>query len=117
MFWTNLSGLSGHLGTPGYREHYPLNYTWSKAMGIVGGTSPTTDSFGATLNPFNLASNYGTLPGDRRQIFNAVYSIGLPSPLLQSTPGGPITLNNRNFGISNYKTGHRIVEMMAKFYF
>ena len=50
-------------------------------MGIVGGTSPTTDSFGATLNPFNLRSNYGTLPGDRRQIFNAVYSISLPSPL------------------------------------
>jgi hypothetical protein len=56
-----------------------LNYNWSKAMGIVGGTSPTIDSFGATLNPFNLRDNYGTLPGDRRQIFNAVYSFTLPN--------------------------------------
>ena len=281
--YANYNGFQATWAHQGKGSTIQLNYTWSKAMGIVGGTSPTTDSFGATLNPFNLASNYGTLPGDRRQIFNAVYSIGLPSPLhgnkfasgavngwqisgitqlqsganltgnfggynfamnlngailpgtenvvnpgapngipinnqsilgtpdvqlnplvtcnpkanlgphqfingncfaaptvagqngptvlpalygpayfdsdlglfknfqvterarlqlraqaqnflnhplysfpntnnltlnfLQSTPGGPITLNNPNFGISNYKTGHRIVEMMAKFYF
>jgi hypothetical protein len=43
------------------------NYTWQKALGIV---LPTID-------PFNLASNYGVLPTDRRQLFNAAYSVNL----------------------------------------
>ena len=45
------------------------NYTWQKALGIVGPTN----------NPFNLASNYGILPSDRRQLFNAAYSVDLGS--------------------------------------
>jgi hypothetical protein len=43
------------------------NYTWQKALGIV---LPTID-------PFNLSSNYGNLPTDRRHLFNAAYSIDL----------------------------------------
>lgn len=46
-----------------------LNYTWSKALGIVGG------------NQLNLNQDYGAEPFDRRQIFNAAYSIQLPSPI------------------------------------
>jgi Carboxypeptidase regulatory-like domain len=41
------------------------NYTFQKAMGIV---NPTAD-------PFNIAHNYGVLPSDRRNLFNAAYSI------------------------------------------
>ncbi len=47
------------------------NYTWQKALGII---SPTVD-------PFNLSANYGALPTDRRNLFNAAYSINLPSGL------------------------------------
>jgi hypothetical protein len=43
------------------------NYTWQKALGIPN----------PTANPFNLASNYGILPSDRRNLFNAAYSIDL----------------------------------------
>jgi hypothetical protein len=43
------------------------NYTWQKALGIV---SPTVD-------PFNVAANYGVQPTDRRQLFNAAYSFNL----------------------------------------
>ena len=43
------------------------NYTWQKALGIP---NPTAD-------PFNLASNYGVLPSDRRNLFNVAYSIDL----------------------------------------
>ena len=46
-----------------------LNYTYGKAMGIVG-----------FYDQFNLADNYGVLPNNRTQIFNAAYSIQLPSP-------------------------------------
>lgn len=45
------------------------NYTWQKALGIV---KPTD-------NPFNVASNYGVQPTDRRQLFNAAYSVDLGS--------------------------------------
>lgn len=43
------------------------NYTLQKALGIV---LPTID-------PFNLAKNYGIEPTDRRHLFNAAYSIDL----------------------------------------
>jgi hypothetical protein len=43
------------------------NYTWQKAMGIV---SPTN-------NPFSLSANYGPQASDRRNLFNAAYSIDL----------------------------------------
>jgi len=46
-----------------------LNYTYGKAMGIVG-----------FYDQFNLADNYGVLPNNRTQLFNAAYSIQLPSP-------------------------------------
>ena len=36
---------------------------------------------------------------------------------VQATPGGVLTQTNSQFGITNYKQGHRIVEMVAKFYF
>ena len=47
------------------------NYTWQKALGIV---SPTVD-------PFNLTANYGVQPTDRRNLFNAAYSIDLGNRL------------------------------------
>jgi hypothetical protein len=41
------------------------NYTFQKAMGIVA----------PNIEPFNLSANYGALPADRRNLFNAAYSI------------------------------------------
>jgi len=46
-----------------------LNYTYSRAMGIVG-----------FMDQYNLANNYGVLSQNRPQIFNAAYHIDLPSP-------------------------------------
>ena len=43
------------------------NYTWQKSMGIV---SPTN-------NPFSLHANYGAQASDRRNLFNAAYSVDL----------------------------------------
>ena len=46
-----------------------LNYTYGKALGIVG------------ADQLNLSQDYGAEPFDRRQIFNAAYSIELPKPI------------------------------------
>ncbi len=43
------------------------NYTWQKALGIIN----------PAINPFNLQANYGALQSDRRNLFNAAYSIDL----------------------------------------
>jgi hypothetical protein len=47
-----------------------MNYTFSKAMGIVN----------PSLDPFNLANDYGVQPTNRTHLFNAAYSIELGNP-------------------------------------
>jgi hypothetical protein len=46
-----------------------VNYTYSKALGIVG------------HDQLNLQNDYGAEPFDRRHLFNAAYSIELPKPI------------------------------------
>jgi hypothetical protein len=43
------------------------NYTWQKSMGII---NPATD-------PYSLSANYGAQASDRRNLFNAAYSVDL----------------------------------------
>ena len=52
------------------RYNMQFNYTYGKALGIVN-----------AWDEFNLDNNYGPLANDRRHIFNAAYSIELPSPV------------------------------------
>ena len=54
------------------------NYTWQKALGIVYANDQSNGSI--SINPFNLATNYGIQPTDRRNLFNAAYSIDLGNP-------------------------------------
>jgi hypothetical protein len=43
------------------------NYTFQKALGVAN----------PQIDPFNLSANYGSLPADRRHLFNAAYSLDL----------------------------------------
>jgi len=54
-----------------------MNYTYGKAMGIVG-----------FFDQFNLDKNYGVLPNNRTHIFNIAYSVELGNPLKQKLAGG-----------------------------
>lgn len=56
-----------------------LNYTIEKALGI-----------GGFWDQFNLAQNYGVLPTNRTQVFNAAYSIHLPNPAKGKFTGGAL---------------------------
>jgi Carboxypeptidase regulatory-like domain len=49
-----------------------LNYTYSKSMGTVGCN-------GNLCNQFNVADNYGVLANNRPHLFNAAYSVELPT--------------------------------------
>jgi hypothetical protein len=48
---------------------YGVNYTFSKALGILG-----ADGTGTPADAFNYRNDYGPLAFDRTQIFNATYS-------------------------------------------
>jgi hypothetical protein len=66
---------------------FMTNYTWSKALGIGG------EGGAATGDPTSLKNNYGTLPNNRKSIFNFAYVWQLPkvsgaNPLLCSAANG-----------------------------
>lgn len=65
--YSNYNGLQVSWARHAALYTIQANYTWQKALGIV---SPTVD-------PFSLSANYSALPTDRRQLFNAAYSIDL----------------------------------------
>jgi hypothetical protein len=55
------------------RLMYMLNYTFSKALGVRG------ENGSATGDPTTLRNNYGTLPNNRRNLFNAAYVYQFPN--------------------------------------
>ena len=59
------------------RYDLSLNYTFGKAMGTNG-----------NYDPFHIANNYGVLPSNRPQIFNAAYSIQLGNPVKGKAAAG-----------------------------
>jgi hypothetical protein len=90
-----------------------LNYTFSKSLGIVGNTGTHN-----LIDQFNVNHNYGVLPNDRKQLFNAAYAVELPkvqtnklvggfvngwlvSGILQVESGPNLTgFQNQNFGMN-----------------
>ena len=79
--YANYNALQITWAHQGSHATLQLNYSYGKALGIVGPAGNTIGAFGPTMDPFNLRNNYGAEPGDRRQIFNASYSVNLPSPI------------------------------------
>ena len=79
--YANYNGLQITWAHQASRATIQLNYTYGKSLGIVGPAGGALGSLEATLDPYNLRNNYGTQPGDRRQLFNAAYSVNLPSPV------------------------------------
>ena len=77
-----------------------LNYTFQKALGIV---SPSGGQ--ANLDPFNLRNNYGIQPGNRTHLFNAAYSIVLPSPIRNNKIAAGLVNGWQVSGIAQWQSG------------
>jgi len=75
------------------RYNIQMNYTYGKAMGIVGG------------DEFNLNNDYGPLGSDRRHIFNAAYSIELGSPVKHNKFGEGVINGWQLSGITQFQSG------------
>ena len=75
--YANYNSLQMSFNHRSARYTWMLNYTFSKTMGLLSG-----DGLGGTaIDPLNTANNYSPLPFDRRQSFNAAYSLSLGNPI------------------------------------
>lgn len=64
--WSNYNGLQVSLTKQKGSLTYNLNYTWSKTLGITGGSN--------VADPINIHNDYGPLGQDRKHVFNASYA-------------------------------------------
>ena len=76
---SNYHGLQAMWARSKGRYTVNLNYTFSKAMGIVG-----------FYDQFDVNKNYGVLPDNRKHVFNAAYSIELPKANVNKWAGGVV---------------------------
>jgi hypothetical protein len=70
-----------------------VNYVFSKALGIVG------------LDQLDLHKDYGAQPFDRRHVFNAAYSINLPSPVRANKALEGVVNGWQLSGITSFQSG------------
>jgi hypothetical protein len=73
-----------------------MNYTYGKSMGIISN---------GTLDQYNLANNYGVQPSNRKQIFNAAYSIELGNPVQHNAFGKGLINGWQLSGITQLQSG------------
>jgi hypothetical protein len=69
--FANYNAAQVSLIKQGGRSTFNVNYTYSKALGIVG----------STLDAFNVNNNYGVLNIDRPHVVNTSYAFDLGSPI------------------------------------
>ncbi len=100
--YSNYNGLQVGLTRQTGKAHYSVNYTFSKALGILGIGGSSTYSFPA--DPFNYNNDYSNLPFDRRHIFNAAYSYDVGN-VLRNKFAGAVTNGWQISGIFNYQSG------------
>jgi hypothetical protein len=101
--FSNYNGLQVGLTRQTGRIMFNVNYTFAKALGIIG----ALDS-GEPANPFNLWDDYGPESFDRRNIFNATYTFEVGSPAHNRFAAGFVN-GWEISGITNYQSGPNIV--------
>jgi hypothetical protein len=100
--YANYNGLQieaiKHVG----RLNFNVNYSFSKALGILG--SSADFNWTAGIDPFHLANNYGPLNFDRTQVLNLSYSYQTGKFTDEHLLGGFIN-NWLISGITNVQSG------------
>jgi hypothetical protein len=82
--------------------NFNANYTFSKALGILG--SSADFNYTAGIDPFNLGNNYGPLNYDRTQVLNLSHSYQMGKVTQEQLLGSFIT-NWLISGITNIQRG------------
>jgi Carboxypeptidase regulatory-like domain len=79
--YANYNAMQVTWGRHQGRYTIQANYTLQKALGILTENANGQGNGSVSINPFNLRSNYGVQPTDRRQLLNLAYSIDIGNPL------------------------------------
>jgi hypothetical protein len=96
---SNYNGLQVSLLKQTGHTLFNANYTWSKALGIMGQRNN-----GRPVNQFNLHDNYGPEDFDRTNVFNASYTVQEGKPF--HIPVAKYVLNEWEVsGITNLLSG------------
>jgi hypothetical protein len=100
--YANYNGLQFEAIKQIGKLNFNANYTFSKALGILG--SSADFNYTAGIDPFNLANNYGPLNYDRTQVLNLSYSYQTGKFTDERMLGGFIN-NWLISGITNIQSG------------
>jgi hypothetical protein len=103
--FSNYNGLVLQWIKQAGRGVFNVNYTWSHNLGMRDANSDNGPSSGALMDPFNLQANYGTLAFDRAHIFNAGYTVNLPSPIHHNHFLSGVVNGWQAAGITQYQSG------------
>ena len=100
--YSNYNGLQVLLQKQTGHLTYAFNYTFSKALGILG--SSADFNYTAPVDPFHIYNNYGPLNFDRTQVANFSYSYQFGT-LVHERLLGEIANNWLVSGITNIQSG------------
>jgi hypothetical protein len=100
--YSNYNGLQVGISRQTGRAHYNVNYTWSKALGILGIGGGSTYSYPS--DPFDYRNDYSYMPFDRAHIFNAAWSYDFGNLVNKRFIGG-VTNGWQLSGIVQYQSG------------
>lgn len=70
--YANYNGFQALLAKQSGKLTYNINYTFSKALGILG--SAADFNYTAPVDPFNMRNNYGPMNYDRTHVLNFSYT-------------------------------------------
>ncbi len=108
--YANYNGLQVGITRQTGHAHFNVNYTFSKALGVLGIGGSATYSYPA--DPFNYNNDYSFMPFDRRHIFNASYSYEF-GELVKNHLVGEVTNGWEVSGIVNYQSGANLPSIIS----
>jgi hypothetical protein len=110
--YANYNALQALIQKHGGRFNYSVNYTFSKALGVLG--SAADFNYTSPVTPFGVQNNYGPMNFDRTQILNLTYSYQSGKFTQEHLLGGFIN-NWLISGITNIQSGANLQTGVAAF--
>jgi len=101
--YSNYNALQATWARTAGRYTVSFNYTYGRALGII-----------SAYDQFNLANDYGVLAANRTHIFNAAYSVELPSLAKTKVAGGFVN-GWQLSGITQIQSGANLAAISNEF--
>jgi Carboxypeptidase regulatory-like domain/TonB-dependent Receptor Plug Domain len=104
--WANYNSLQAAAQKQSGNLFLFSNFTFGKVLGTRDGGTSNGNGNGNTLDPFNLADDYGPLAYDHTKTFNVSFSYKLPSPIHNNLLLGEAVNGWQVSGYTTYEDGN-----------